>query len=65
MTAELGHFALILALVLALVQAIVPLVGASTGRPAWMALARPVARGQFLFIVIAFACLTSAFIDND
>ncbi len=65
MTAELGHFALILALVLALVQAVVPLVGASTDRPAWMALARPAARGQFLFIAIAFACLTRAFIDND
>ena len=65
MTAELGHFALILALVLALVQAIVPLVGASTARPAWIALARPAALGQFLFIAIAFACLTRAFIDND
>ena len=65
MTAELGNFALVLAFVLAIVQASVPLAGAARGRTSWIALARPVARGQFLFVVIAFACLTKAFIDND
>ena len=65
MTAELGNFALILAFALAIVQACVPLAGAARGKTRWIALARPVARGQFVFVAIAFACLTKAFIDND
>ncbi|HEB56711.1 MAG TPA: heme lyase CcmF/NrfE family subunit [Gammaproteobacteria bacterium] len=65
MIPELGHFALILALCLALVQGIVPLLGASWGKPGWMALARRAAWGQFFFISFAFATLLSAFINND
>jgi len=30
-----------------------------------MSLARPSARGQFLFMVVAYGCLTAAFINND
>ena len=62
---ELGHIALILALSMALAQSVLPLVGAQTGNAAWMALARPSARGQFVFLVIAYASLTYAFISND
>ena len=62
---ELGHVALILALTMALAQSILPLAGAHTGNRAWMALARPSARGQFLFLVISYACLTHAFVNND
>ena len=62
---ELGHLALILALTMALAQSVLPLVGAQTGNTAWMALARPSARGQFLFLAIAYGCLTHAFITND
>jgi len=62
---ELGHFALILALAMALAQSVLPLIGAQTGNAAWMGLARPSARGQFLFVLIAYACLTHAFITND
>ncbi len=65
MIPELGHFALILALAMAFAQSVLPLVGAQTGNAAWMSLARPSARGQFLFIAIAYACLTYAFINND
>ncbi len=65
MLPELGHFALILALCTALVQGIIPLVGAARGMPGWMALARPAALAQFLFLLIAFALLTEAFITND
>lgn len=65
MIAELGHFSLILALVLALVQAIVPLIGASRNRLSLMAVGRPAAHGQLLFIVFAYACLTWAFIHSD
>ncbi len=65
MMPELGHFALILALVMALVQASLPLIGSFTRTPAWMALARPAAWGQFLFLAIAFGALLHAFLVND
>ena len=62
---ELGQFALALALVIALVQGIVPLAGAARGRHAWMNVARPAAQGQFVFVAVAFACLTYSFVNND
>jgi len=62
---ELGQFALVLALLLALVQGILPLVGAASGRPAWMALARPAAWGQFVFLLISFLMLAAAFVNQD
>ena len=65
MIPEIGHFAIALALVMALVQGIAPLVGAARGNATWMELARPAARGQFLFTALAFACLTQAFVTSD
>ncbi|MEO8122398.1 MAG: cytochrome c biogenesis protein CcsA, partial [Rhodoferax sp.] len=65
MIPELGHFALIIALCIALVQSILPLVGAARGITPWMALARPAAQGQFVFLAIAMACLWYALIAND
>jgi cytochrome c-type biogenesis protein CcmF len=62
---ELGNFALALALLLALVQATVPLIGSYTGNARLMALARPAAAGQFVFVVIAFAILSHAFLVAD
>ena len=65
MIPELGQFALILALLLAVAQGTLPLVGAARGAQSWMNLARPAAQGQFVFIAIAFGCLTYAFVQND
>jgi cytochrome c-type biogenesis protein CcmF len=65
MIPELGHFALILALLLALVQATLPLYGAQRGSLALMAVARPAAQGQFVFIALAFGCLAWSFLVND
>jgi cytochrome c-type biogenesis protein CcmF len=65
MIPEIGHFALIMALSMALIQATLPIIGAARGIPSWIALARPVAQGQFVFIVIAFSCLAYAFVSND
>ena len=65
MIPELGQFALVLALILALAQGTLPLVGAARGVSSWMHLARPAAQGQFVFIAIAFGCLTYAFVNND
>jgi len=65
MIAEIGHAALIIAFTLAVIQALVPLVGAQVGKVRWINLATPVARGQLLFIAIAYACLTYSFLIND
>jgi len=62
---ELGQFALILALGLALIQASVPLLGATRERKDWMALARPAATGQFVFVLAAFLVLCHAFLNDD
>jgi cytochrome c-type biogenesis protein CcmF len=65
MIPELGHFSLILALLLAALLGTLPLIGAQKGIAAWMALARPLAVGQFLFIAFAFGCLAYAFVSSD
>lgn len=65
MIPELGHLAMILALCFALVQASVPMIGAWRNDALWMSLARPAAWGQFSFLLIAFACLTQAFMSDD
>ena len=65
MIPEIGHFALIITLAIAIVQAIIPIAGVSLNKPQWMALARPTARAQFLFIGISFACLLYAFVTSD
>lgn len=65
MIPELGNFALILALLLALIQGTLPIIGAARGIPSWIALARPVVQGQFVFIVIAFFCLAYSFVTSD
>jgi cytochrome c-type biogenesis protein CcmF len=64
-TAELGHFALVLALAVALVQSILPLVGAWTGNVAWMAIGRTAALAQAALALIAFAMLMAAFVGSD
>ena len=65
MIAELGQIALILALILALVQAALPMWGAARNDAALMAVARPAAYGQLLFLAVAFALLTSLFVIQD
>ena len=65
MIPEFGQFALILALGLALIQAFVPLLGAVRQREDWMALARPAATGQFVFVAAAFVVLCHAFLNDD
>ena len=65
MIPEVGHYALVIALLMAAVQAVMPLAGAATRRPLWMAYARPMAAGQFLFVAIAYACLTASYMLDD
>ncbi|NDD15026.1 MAG: c-type cytochrome biogenesis protein CcmF, partial [Betaproteobacteria bacterium] len=65
MTAELGSFCLVLALCVTLLQGVLPLVGAQTGRTAWMSLARPAATVSFALLLLAFGLLSWCFYDND
>lgn len=65
MIPEIGHFALIVALLVAMVQGTFPIIGAARGNVAWMALARPAARAQFLLVAIAMGCLAYAFASMD
>ena len=65
MIPEIGHFALILALSLALLQGVLPLIGAHSKNIAMMSTARTAAVGQLVFVAVAYACLTWAFLQND
>ena len=65
MIPEIGHFALVLALFLAFIQTVMPMIGAYRGIPELMVMGKLAARGQLLFVAIAFAMLTWSFIEND
>ena len=65
MTAELGHFALILAFAAAALQGTLPLIGARRRDPVWMSIAAPAAILQFLLIAVSFWALTRAFVLSD
>ena len=65
MIPELGHFALWLALGTSLLLGVMPLAGAQTGRPQWMATARPLAYGLGAMVVVSFVSLASSFVGND
>src|SRR5262249_49110012 len=65
MTPEIGHYALVLALALAIVQGCVPFYGAQRNDAVLMGTAVPTALAQFMFIGIAFAALTLAYVDSD
>ena len=65
MTVELGHAALIMALCLAIIQAVVPMIGSFSGHTSWMRLGHSMAVGQFVFVVLSFACLATAFVQDD
>jgi len=65
MIAELGHFCLILALFMAVIQAIFPIFGAYRSISGWVAVAKPAAFAQLLFMSLSYACLTYAFLVHD
>ncbi|MDP2693721.1 MAG: cytochrome c biogenesis protein CcsA, partial [Gallionella sp.] len=65
MIPEIGHFALIVALFFACCLGVLPIIGAARDNAVLMGAARPLAYGQFVFLSIAFACLTYAFVAND
>ncbi len=65
MLPEIGHFGLILACLLALLLGVLPLAGAWRDHAPWMAMARPLACGQALFVALSWACLVASFLQND
>ncbi|OQX44770.1 MAG: c-type cytochrome biogenesis protein CcmF, partial [Candidatus Sedimenticola endophacoides] len=65
MIPEIGHLALILALAMALAQGLFPLIGAHRGIPSWVAMAKPAAQAHLLFMLVAYGCLTYAFLVHD
>ena len=65
MIPELGLFALALAFGLAVLQSFAGIYGAHTRSQNWLALVRPVAIGQFVFVALSFAMLTWSFVVND
>src|SRR5437899_50825 len=65
MIPELGQLALALALSLALAQGLLGLLGAARGENVWTPSPRPAGRGTFVFVAIAFGCLTASFVAND
>jgi len=62
---ELGHMALILAMCLAVMLGTIPLWGAQRGHTPSMALAPSLAMGVLVFSAISFACLATAFLQDD
>jgi len=65
MIPELGQLSLVIALCLATVQALLPMIGAHRGNTGLMAVAKPAAHGQFLFLLAAFVFLAIAFQQDD
>ncbi|MEJ2531875.1 MAG: heme lyase CcmF/NrfE family subunit [Halioglobus sp.] len=65
MIPEIGHFALIIALCLALLLTGVPIWGAWRRNVAAMSLAPGLAVGMLVFVTISFACLATAFLQDD
>ncbi|MDQ2972368.1 MAG: heme lyase CcmF/NrfE family subunit [Pseudomonadota bacterium] len=65
MSPEIGQLALILALLLAALQCALPVIGAWRDSQPLMATAKSLAVGQFVFVAIAFAILTYAFLVKD
>jgi len=65
MIPELGHFSLILALCMALVLGTLPIIGAFRGVAGWIAVARPAAFAQLLFMALAYGCLTYSSLAHD
>ena len=65
MIPELGHMSLILALCLAVMLSVIPMWGAQRGHTPAMALAPSLAMGVLVFSAISFACLATAFLQDD
>lgn len=65
MIAQIGYFALLLALLISLMQAVAPFIPLKRKDPAIAVFVDQAALGQLVFVIIAFASLTYAFVTSD
>ncbi len=65
MIPEIGQFLLILALCMALVLGTLPIIGAHRGLSGWIAVAKPAAYAQLLFMALSYICLTYSCLTHD
>lgn len=65
MIAEIGLFSLILALIFAILLVVVPTLGIWFKKTHWQAASTQYVYGQFIFVAIAYACLTLCFLSDD
>ena len=65
MIPEIGQFLLILALCMALVLGTLPIIGAHRGLSGWIAVAKPAAYTQLLFMALSYSCLTYSCLTHD
>ena len=65
MSAELGHFTLLLALAVAVLMALLPAYGVWRGDAVAMRFGRTAALVQFGLVTLAYACLTTLFVVGD
>ena len=65
MMGEIGLFSLVLALFFALMLVVVPSLGLWLNKPIWRACAPLYVLGQFVFVVLAYGCLTLCFLTDD
>ena len=62
---EIGHYALLLAFSLAILQAVLPMWGVARNNLLLSSMAKSLATGQFVFMLISFICLGYAFVHDD
>ncbi|MBT8137764.1 MAG: heme lyase CcmF/NrfE family subunit [Gammaproteobacteria bacterium] len=65
MLPEIGQVALIIAMLLAVAQFVLGIAGGISARAPLIAAVKSAAAGQFVFVAIAFAILTTAFLQDD
>lgn len=65
MIAEIGLFSLVLALLFAVLLAVIPSLGLWRAKADWVDSAPLYACGQFLFIALAYCCLSLCFLKDD
>ncbi|KAB2876085.1 MAG: heme lyase CcmF/NrfE family subunit [Pseudorhodoplanes sp.] len=65
MTAEIGHYALVLALLLALIQGVLPIAGVRLRDSVLAGTGEPLAIAQFGFVAVSFTALTACYVTSD
>lgn len=65
MIAEIGLFSLVVALLFASLLAVIPTLGLWRRNADWIAAAPLYASGQFIFVALAYLCLTLCFLRDD